>query len=71
MKDGGNWKTACCKKHDLMYVGYTGKSLANPFGKHWSDVKNRPDNCELGKHFNRGHDKEDLEVCILQSGSNL
>ena len=74
LKDGGDCKTedviyaARCKKHDLIYVGHTGNSLANRFGKHRSDIKNRPDNCELAEHFHKGHDKGDLEVCILQSG---
>ena len=27
-----------------------------------------PDNCELAKHFHTGHDKSDIEVCILESG---
>ena len=73
-KDGGTCQTenviyaARCKKHDLIYAGHTGNSLANRFGKHRSDIKHRPDNCELAKHFHTGHDKNDIEVCILESG---
>ena len=59
---------ARCKKHDLLCVGHTGKSLANRFGKHRSDIKNRPGNSELAEHFHLGHTLDDLEVCILQSG---
>ena len=74
LADGGTCKTenliyaARCKKHDLLCVGHTGKSLANRFGKHRSDIKNRPGNSELAEHFHSGHTLDDLEVCILQSG---
>ena len=76
LKDGGNCKTknvvyaARCKKHDLIYIGHTGNTLDNRFGKHRYDIKKRPGNSELAEHFHNGHDKNDLEVCILQSGAS-
>ena len=74
VNDGGNCKSkqliyaATCKKCKMVYVGETGCSLAERFGKHRHDMKSRPDNNELASHFYKNHDLNDLEVQILQTG---
>lgn len=74
INDGGTCKSsqliyaATCKKCNLIYVGETGCSLADRFGKHRHDMKSRPDNNELAKHFHKDHDLSDMEVLILQTG---
>ena len=48
----------------MIYIGHTGNTLENRFGKHRYDIKKRPGNCKLAQNF---HGKNDLEVYILQS----
>ena len=71
---GGNCKTrnvvyaARCKKHQTIYVGHTGESLATRFAKHRYDIAKRPNNSELAEHFGKDHKmNEDMDVVILQS----
>ena len=75
INDGGNCQSsqliyaAICKKCGKIYVGETGCSLAKRFGQHRHDIRSRPDNNELAGHFHQdGHDLDDLEVMILQTG---
>ena len=70
----GNFKereiihAAQCSKHKVLYIGHTGEQLAERFSKHRYDIKNRPDNSELAKHFHESHNlNNDLNVTILQS----
>ena len=58
---------ATCKKHQLVCVGYTTTQLNERFNRHRSDVKLRPERCELTQHFAKhGCDfNKDLEVSIL------
>ena len=72
---GGNCKTtgliyaATCKKHQLLYVGHTGKSLSSRFSNHRYDINKRPENNELASHFAVDHDMDrDLEIQIVESG---
>ena len=57
LKDGGNCNSsgviyaARCKQHDLICVGHTGEKLRDRFSKHRYDIKYRPDNSELARHF--------------------
>ena len=66
-KSPGVIYVARCKKHNLLYVGHTGETLATRFAKHLYDIKNRPKNSELAEHFHSGHNMaEDLDVTIVQ-----
>ena len=42
---------AQCSKHKVLYIGHTGEQLSERFSKHRYDIKNKPDNSELAKHF--------------------
>ena len=62
---------ARCKKCDLLYVGHTGEAIKTRFSKHRWDSKNRPKNCELGKHIydNEDHDFDrDVEISVIKIG---
>ena len=74
VKGTGNWKereiiyAVQCSKHKVLYIGHAGEQLAERFSKHHYDIKNRPDNSELAKHFNESHNlNNDLNVIILQN----
>ena len=74
IRDGGNCKSkgviyaARCKRHEKLYIGHTGKTLADRFYQHRYDINNRSDNTELAMHFHRNHNlEEDLDITILQS----
>ena len=60
LKDGGNCNSSGviyaprCKQHDLICVGHTGEKLRDRFSKHCYDIKYRPDNSELARHFHEG-----------------
>ena len=59
---------AQCSKQKVLYIGHTGEQLAERFSKHRYDIKNRPDNSELAKHFHESHNlNNDLNVTILQN----
>ena len=42
---------AKCTKHDLIYVGHSSQILSGRFNSHSSDVKVKPNACELSQHF--------------------
>ena len=72
IKGTGNCKereiiyAAQCSKHKVVYIGHTGEQLSERFSKHRYDIKNRPDNNELAKHFHDNHNlNDDLNVTIL------
>ena len=74
IKGTGNCKereiiyAAQCSKHKVLYIGHTGEQLSERFSKHRYDIKNRPDNSELAKHFHESHNlNNDLNVTILQN----
>ena len=74
IKGTGNCKereiiyVAQCSKHKVLYTGHTGEQLSERFSKHRYDIKNRPDNSELAKHFHESHNlNDDLNVTILQN----
>ena len=74
IKGTGNCKereiiyAAQCSKHKVLYIGHTGEQLSERFFKHRYDIKNRPDNSELAKHFHESHNlNDDLNVTILQN----
>ena len=48
-----------CSKHKVLYIGHTGEQLLERFSKHRCDIKNRPDNRELAKHFHQSHNIND------------
>ena len=55
-------------KHFVLYIEYTGEQFLERFSKHRCDIKNRPDNSELAKHFHESHNLiNDLNVTILQN----
>ena len=57
-----------CSKHKVLYIGRTGEQFAERFSKHRYDIKNRPDNSELAKHFHESQNlNNDLNVTILQN----
>ena len=57
-----------CSKLKVLYIGNTGEQLSERFSKHRYDIKNRPDNSELAKHFHESHNlNNDLNVTILQN----
>ena len=58
-----------CKKCKQIYVGHTGKTMAERWSKHKYDIINRPDQNELSKHCRHNHNLEkDLEITILDYG---
>ena len=58
-----------CKKCQLLYIGHTGDSMRERYGKHKYDIRKRPDNNELAAHCHEGHDvDQDLEIHILDYG---
>ena len=74
IKGTGNCKereiiyAAQCSKHKVLHIGHTGEQLSERFSKHRYDIKNRPDNSELAKHFHESHNlNNDLNVTILQN----
>ena len=44
---------AQCSKLKVLYIGNTGEQLSERFYKHRYDIKNRPDNSELAKHYKK------------------
>ena len=42
-------------KHKVLYIRHTGKQLSECFSKLCYDIKNRPDNSKLAKHFHESH----------------
>ena len=57
-----------CSKDKVLYIRHTGEQLSERFSKHRYDIKNRPDNSELAKHFNEIHNlNNDINVTILQN----
>ena len=74
IKGTGNCKereiiyAAQCFKHKVLYIGHTGEQLSGCFSKHRYNIKNRPDNSELAKHFHESHNLSDyLNVTILEN----
>ena len=74
IKGTGNCKereiiyAAQCSKYKVLYIGHTGEQLAESLSKHCYDIKNRPDNSELAKHFYESNNlNNDLNVTILQN----
>ena len=59
---------AQCSKHKVLYIGHTGEQLSERFSKYWYDIRNRPDNSKLAKHFHKSHNLiDDLNVIIIQN----
>ena len=74
IKGTGNCKekeiiyAAQCSKHKVLYIGHTEEQLSEHFSEHRYDIKNRPDNSELVKHFHENHSlSDDLNVTILEN----
>lgn len=67
-KSTGVVYVAKCKKHNLLYVGQTGKKLSKRFSDHRYDTKNRPENNELAYHFSKPHHNfdNDLQLFIVE-----
>ena len=52
-----------------MYVGHTGDTMSERYGKHKYDIKKRPEQNELSAHCHKNHNiDQDLEVYILDYG---
>ena len=77
--EGGSARTtgcvyaAECTRHQVIYVGQTGRLVSSRFDGHRSDIKLKPDACGLDSHF-REHGccvDDDLRISILEhvSGS--
>ena len=63
---------AQCSKLYVLYVGRTGEQLSECFPKHHYNVKSKPDNSELAKHFHENHDiNENLNVTTLKTKLKL
>ena len=59
---------AQCSKYKVLYIGHTAEQFSERFSKHRYDIKDRPDNSELAKHFHEIHNlNDDLNVTILQN----
>ena len=57
---------AQCSKHKVLYIGHTREHFSELLSKHRYDIKNRPDNSELGKHFHEIHNlNDDLNDDVL------
>ena len=57
-----------CKKCQLLYIGHTGDSVREKYGKHKYDIRKRPDN-EPAAYCHEGLDvDQDLENHILDYG---
>ena len=51
-----------------MFQAQTGEQLSERFSKHRCDIKSRPDNSELAKHFHENHNlSDDLNATILEN----
>ena len=50
---------ALFSKHKVLYIGHKGGQLTERFSKHRCDIKNRPDNSKLAKHFHESHNIND------------
>ena len=57
--------------HKVLYIGHTGEQLSERFSKHRHDIKNRPDNSELAKHFHGHNINDNLNVTILQNNIKI
>ena len=52
----------------LIYWTYRGTTFRTRFSKHRYDIKKKPDNSELAKHFHENHNlSDDLNVTILEN----
>ena len=61
-----------CSRHKVLYIGQTGEQLLERFSKHCYDIKNKPDNSELAKHFHQSHNINDnIDVTILQTNIKI
>ena len=59
---------AQCSKHKVLHIRHAGKQLSERFSKYRCDIKNRPDNRKLAKHFHESHSLiDDLNVSILRN----
>ena len=78
LTSGGKWSTtdtiyaAKCTKHNLIYVGHSSQKLSGRFNSHSSDVKVKPNACELSQHFHESKNckiEKELKVYILQNNA--
>ena len=46
---------AKCSKHKVLCIGHAGEQLSERFSKRRYDIKSRPGNSELAKHFHENH----------------
>ena len=74
IKGTGNYKereiiyAAQCPKHKVLHVGHTGDQLSERLSKLRYDIKNRPYNSKLAKHFHENHNlSDDLNATILEN----
>ena len=67
----GNWKereiiyAVQCSKYKVLYIGHIGEQLLEHFSERRYEIRNRPGNSELAKHFHESLNlNNDLNVTI-------
>ena len=59
-------------KHQVLYIGHKREQISELFFKHRYNIKNRPDNSKLVKHFYESHNINDnLNVTELQNNIKI
>ena len=60
---------ACTKCPSTVYIGQTGRKLADRFREHRRDIINGRNDLPVPAHFNQeNHTLEDLKVAVLRAG---
>ena len=60
-----------CENCDSLYIGQTGRRLADRVTEHLRDIKTNSADKPVARHFNSlGHNIENLKVCILKKVDN-
>ena len=60
---------SCCKCPRAVYIGETGRRLAERFREHQLEVLRKKSDLPVAQHFNiPGHSLEDILVAVLKSG---
>ena len=60
---------SCTKCPSIVYIGETGRRLADRFREHRRDIINGRNDLPVPAHFNQpNHTQEDIKVAVLKAG---
>ena len=63
------YSLSCTKCTSIVYIGDTGRRLADHFREHCRDIVNRRNNLPVPAYFNQpNHTLEDMKVAVLKAG---